>query len=147
MMGTGGCTMGLMPSLEKANLFFQLSFLGVLVCAPARAEWRDSPFCTALISEVGELAGVDQCRNSAECATVDLPFPTECQVPVSKREAHEIDRLLDLFRRSCAPLLFNCFEPVRSTWCERGRCVLKLKKGGVRYPSSAGRNQYGRPLR
>lgn len=104
--------------------------------------------CWELWDELDAIAEDESvCRSSRDCASIDLPPPLGCRRPVSKDGAQILRTILRSYAHACGISLYNCYGPTQSVWCEDGRCVNKLRRGGGLFPSTGTRNQFGRPLR
>ena len=101
--------------------------------------------CGTLTDNMRVLLAYDECRDSADCAALQLPPPFGCNKYVNRAYVKQINALLPEYERACGPYSYQCLHPADHLHCRKGRCEGKVYLDSL--PDNAARNRHGRPLR
>lgn len=114
-----------------------------LLLAPSIAEANAS--CATLRLRLEELITHSECRQSADCAVVQLPPPFGCNIYLNKRYVAAVEETRQDFVQHCESAAFQCLQPADHVHCRSGRCVGKVYLDR-RAPNNGSLNRHGRPL-
>ena len=103
--------------------------------------------CGGLDSFLTRAVEQTSCRESDDCASVDLPPSFGCHRSMDKNTAHKVINVLDAYAKSCEPLLYTCYGPPPHLECENNLCVVSHAGSGSRYAATGAYDENGRPLR